>query len=68
MNSYDGTYKVTHPQWNQSLPEIFETFQEALDAQQDWDKTAIIEQMDGGSVNVVWEPFYETFVTNIYFR
>ncbi|KFZ25563.1 MAG: hypothetical protein KQ78_02251 [Candidatus Izimaplasma bacterium HR2] len=68
MNDYEATYKVVHPNWNQSLPDIFDTFEDAFEAQQKWDKTATIEQINGDSVNVIWEPYYETFVTNIYFR
>jgi len=67
MNAYQGTYKVTNRDWNQSLPELFDTFEEAFDAQQGWDKMATIEQIDGDSVNVVWEPYYENFVCNVYF-
>jgi len=68
MNSYNGSYKVLNTEWNQSLPELFETFQEALDAQQKWDRRAIITQIDGDSVDVVWEPYYETFLSNVCVR
>lgn len=67
MSNYEGTYKVVHKEWNQSLPELFGTFQEALNAQQVWDKTAVIEQVLGDAVDVVWQPDYENFVSNVYF-
>lgn len=67
MNTYEGTYKVIGRDQNQSLPEIFETFQEALDAQTKWDNLATIEQYIGDTVEVVWEPRNELFVSNIYF-
>ena len=58
-------YKVVNRDWNQSLPEIFDTFMDAFVAQQKWDKTAVIEchYPDDDSVDVVWEREYE----NIFF-
>ena len=67
MNSYDGTYKVVNKDWRQSLPELFDTFQKALDAQQKWDTMASIDQINGESVEKVWSPDYEKFVSNVYF-
>jgi hypothetical protein len=67
MNAYQGTYKVTNKDWQQSLPQIFNTFAEALEAQQGWDTMASIEQINGESVDVVWQPDYEKFVSNVYF-
>ena len=67
MSQYDGTYKVVNRDWNQSLPQIFNTFVEALDAQQSWDTTASIEMIDGDSVEVVWQPDYDNFVSNVHF-
>lgn len=67
MNTYEGTYKVVGRGNTQSLPEIFETFQEALDAQTKWDNLATIEQIVGDSVEVVWIPNYELYVSNVYF-
>jgi len=67
MKNYEGVYKVVHKEWNQSLPQLFETFQEAFNAQQKWDTTASIEQMIGDTVDVVWQPDYENFVSNVYF-
>ncbi len=67
MNAYDGTYKVVNKDWEQSLPECFDNFQDALKAQQDWDTMASIEQINGESVDVVWTPDYEKFVSNVYF-
>lgn len=66
MYQYDGTYKVTNRDWNQSLPQIFNTFKEALIAQQSWDTTASIEMIDGDSVEVVWAPDYEQHVANVF--
>jgi hypothetical protein len=66
MYPYNGTYKVTNRDWNQSLPEIFNTFVEALEAQQDWDTMASIECIDGDTVEVVWSKDYETPVSNIF--
>lgn len=62
MNAYDGTYKVVNKDWGQSLPEFFETFQKAFDAQKKWDTMATIEQVNGDSVEVVWSPDYEKIV------
>ena len=67
MNQYNGTYKVANRDWNQSLPQIFNTFKEALTAQQGWDTTASIECIDGDSVEVVWAPDYENFMSNVHF-
>ena len=50
MKKYNGTYKVVHNEWNQSLPEIYTSFQAAFDAQQKWDTTASIMQIDGEAV------------------
>jgi hypothetical protein len=66
MYPYNGTYKVTNRDWNQSLPEIFNTFVEALKAQQEWDTMATIECIDGDSVEVVWSTDYEQPVSNIF--
>ncbi len=66
MNAYEGTYKVVNKDWGQSLPECFDTFTEAFDAQQDWDTMATIECINGDSVEVVWSPDYENFVTNVF--
>ena len=62
MNAYDGGYKVVNKDWEQSLPEIFDTFAEAFEAQQKWDTNASIEQIDGDTVFTVWERTYEDFV------
>lgn len=62
MNAYDGAYKVTNKDWEQSLPEIYDTFAEAFAAQQSWDTKASIEQIDGDTVDVVWTPDYEDYV------
>jgi hypothetical protein len=62
MNAYTGGYKVVNKDWEQSLPEIFDTFAEALEAQQKWDTGATIEQIDGAFVNVVWTKDYEDYV------
>ena len=67
MSKYDGTYKVVNRDWNQSLPELFDTFEEAFQAQQAWDTMATIEQIDGDSVDVVWTPDYDNFVSNVVF-
>lgn len=67
MSKYDGAYKVVHREWNQSLPEFFNSFEEAFQAQQAWDNTATIEQIDGETVNVVWTPDCENFVSNVCF-
>ncbi len=67
MSNYEGTYKVVNKDWNQSLPEIFDKFEDAFKAQQNWDKNATIEQIDGDFVDVVWEPEYESHVTNVRF-
>jgi len=66
MNQYNGTYKVANRDWNQSLPQIFNTFNEALIAQQLWDETATIECIDGDTVEVVWAPEYELPVANVF--
>jgi hypothetical protein len=63
MNAYDGAYKVSNKDWEQSLPEIFDTFGEAFDAAQAWDaEGATIEMIEGDSVEVVWSPDYNNFV------
>ena len=67
MSKYDGAYKVVNRDWNQSLPDFFNTFEEALQARDAWDTTASIEQIDGATVNVVWTPDYENFVSNVHF-
>ena len=67
MNAYDGGYKVVNYDWEQSLPEIYNTFAEAFEAQQEWDEGASIEQINGDSVDVVWSPDYNDFVcSNIF--
>lgn len=66
MKQYDGAYKVLNRDWNQSLPELFNTFVEAFQAQQSWDTTASIECINGDSVEVVWSPDYENFVENVF--
>ncbi len=65
MNAYNGKYKVVNRDWNQSLPDIFDTFDLALKCQQEWDVMASIEQINGDSVEVVWTPDYEKFVSNV---
>ena len=67
MNAYDGKYKVVNRDWNQSLPELFDTFEKAMVAQEKWDDGAEIEQINGDSVDVVWTPDYNKFVSNVYF-
>ena len=67
MGIYKGTYKVANKDWQQSLPEFFDTFEEALSAQQSWDTMASIEQINGDTAEVVWQPDYENFVSNVYF-
>ena len=62
MNTYEGAYKVTNKDWEQSLPEFYPTFAQALAAQQEWDKKATIEQIVGDTVDVVWKPDYEDYV------
>jgi hypothetical protein len=62
MNAFDGQYRVTNKDWQQSLPDYYPTFVLALAAQQEWDTKAIIEQFDGDTVNVVWLPEYEDVV------
>lgn len=66
MNSAENHYKVTNRDWNQSLPETFPTFSEALAAQKLWDEGATIECFSGDSVEVVWSPDYEDFVSNVF--
>lgn len=63
MTKYEGVYKVTNPDWNQSLPELFDTFEKALRAQQGWDVKASIEQLNGVVAEVVWTPDYEDYVS-----
>jgi len=67
MNNYDGAYKVVNKEWHQSLPQFFDTFEEALLALNKWDKGACIEQIVGDSVDVVWEPKYVLFISNVDF-
>jgi len=66
MNAYEGSYKVVNKDWEQSLPEIFNSFEDALEAQQNWDTMASIEQINGESVDVVWQPDYEKYVANVF--
>ena len=68
MNNYNGTFKVVNRDWQQCLPEIFSTFAEAFKAQQEWDTKAVIEEIDGATVNVVWSPDYEAYVANVFVR
>ena len=67
MNAYEGKYKVVNKDWHQSLPELFDSFQQALDALNKWDRTASIEQINGESVDIVWQPEYALFQTNLFF-
>ena len=67
MSNYDGAYKVVNRDWNQSLPELFNSFEEAFQAMKAWDKDASIEQINGASVDVVWTKDYNDFVSNVYF-
>jgi len=66
MDNYKGTFKVVNKDWNQSLPEIFNSFGDALKAQQDWDDMALIEEIQGDSVEVVWTPHYELYVAGVF--
>lgn len=66
MSKYDGTFKVVNKDWNQSLPEIFNSFEDALKAQQNWDTKAVIEEINGESAEVVWSPDYENYVSNVF--
>jgi hypothetical protein len=67
MNAYEGTYKVVNYEWHQSLPELFDTFSEALSALNKWDQGASIEQIIGDSVDVVWQPEFALFMSNVNF-
>lgn len=67
MNAYQGTYKVVNKDWQQSLPELFDTFEAALSALNKWDKGATIEQINGDSVDVVWQPEYALYMSNVNF-
>lgn len=67
MDQYNGAYKVVNRDWCQSLPEIFDTFEKAFQSQQNWDKDATIEQINGESVDVVWQRDYNDFVSNVHF-
>ena len=66
MKAYDGSYKVTNRDWQQSLPEIYDTFASAFKAQQEWDTMAVIEEIQGDTVEVVWSPDYEAYVANVF--
>ena len=66
MSNYDGAYKVVNQDWQQSLPEFFNSFEDAFQAQQAWDTMASIEQINGESVDVVWSPDYENYVANVF--
>ena len=59
MNSTNNHYKVVNQDWNDSLTETFATFEQAFDAQQEWDQDAIIQCITSDSVEVVWSPVYE---------
>lgn len=67
MKYYEGKYKVVNKDWHQSLPDVFDTFDEAYEALNKWDKGASIEQICGDSVDVVWKPEFAAFVSNINF-
>ena len=66
MNAYEGGYKVVNRDWNQSLPDIFGTMTEALNAQKAWDTMASIEQIVGHEVDIVWTPEYDNYVANVF--
>lgn len=68
MNQYQGTYKVVNKDWRQALPETFETFEEAFKAREAWDKNAVIEQLDGQNAEIVYERWYDNYVTDSMFH
>lgn len=57
-------YKVVNHDWNQSLPDIFTTFEEAFEAQKSWDNQATIEFFTPDYVEIVWSPKWEN-ITDI---